>query len=426
MLNSVLYAAQDVRGSVGRNRTLRVLVLDEEIPYPPNSGKRIRTWNLLKRLAKRHWICLLCYGSSDDPGVRTFQEAGISLHLVDAPANPKGWRLYVRLFFNLFSPYPYSVTKHYSLRFQKKLDALLRDGRWDLIQCEWTPYARFLPAQSVAPLLVATHNVEAEILARRADQSKHLIANLFFRIQEWKMRRFERQSLCRATSVTAVTTKDAETIRGWGVESVRLVTNGTDLRSYSADSRSENDGEILFLASLDWFPNIDALYYFINDIFPMIRTLQPEATLRVVGRRPSVPLKNRCLAIAGVDFVGEVEDVAGYLSEAAVVVVPLRIGGGSRLKILEALAAGKAVVSTSIGAEGLDVVSGEHLLVSDAPADFAAQVAKLLGSQTERARLGQQGRMLAEKRYAWDQISASLEESWYELSKKPRPSHLNS
>jgi polysaccharide biosynthesis protein PslH len=146
-----------------KNGALKVLVIDEEIPYPPDAGKRIRTWNLLKRLAARHEVHLLCYGRSGNAGGEALRSAGITLHLVEPPKELAGNALYLRLFANLFSAYPFSVTKHYSQRFQNAFNELLRSADWDLVQCEWTPYARFLEHATKAPTLIATHNVESQI-----------------------------------------------------------------------------------------------------------------------------------------------------------------------------------------------------------------------------------------------------------------------
>jgi polysaccharide biosynthesis protein PslH len=397
---------------------LRVLVLDEEIPYPPNAGKRIRTWNLLRCLARRHSITLLCYGCPTDPAAMAIQKAGIGLRLVEPKKICSGWRLYLSLLANLFSPHPFSVTKHYSSRFKKKLDALLEHESWDLIHCEWTPYARFIPRDCSIPVLITAHNIESEILALRARHSQTPIAKAFFWLQEWKMRRFERRSLLRASGATSVASNDLEAMRSWGVESISLVPNGVDLLAYSANQDAEREDEILVLGSLDWYPNADSLNYFIQEIFPIVREGRPEAKLRIVGRRPPHNLKKRCSKIPGVDFVGEVEDVNDHLARATVVVVPLRIGGGSRLKILEALAAGKAVVSTSIGAQGLEIVSGEHLIIADSPSEFAASIERLLKSNEERHRLGAQGRLQVEKQYGWPEIAKRLENAWHEISRK--------
>jgi glycosyltransferase involved in cell wall biosynthesis len=237
-------------------------------------------------------------------------------------------------------------------------------------------------------------------------------------MQEWKMRRFERRALLQASEVTAVTTGDVETMRSWGVENVTPIYNGVDLKSYTPAPGAEQEGEILALATLDWYPNVDALDYFTKAIFPLVRVRRPRVKLRIVGRKPSESLKRRFSSIPAVDFIGEVEDIGPYLAQAAVLVVPLRIGGGSRIKILEALAAGKAVVSTSIGAEGLEVRSGKHLLIADRPSEFARCVEELLASKDARARLGEEGRKLVNDRYGWDGIAARLESVWYQMSMK--------
>jgi glycosyltransferase involved in cell wall biosynthesis len=399
-------------------RALKVLVLDEEIPYPPDSGKRIRTWNLLKRLAQNHRVHLLCYGRAEDPSCAALASAGVVLHLVE-PAKPlAGFALYRRLFANLFSPYPFSVVKHYSRRFQKTLDGLVKGEDWDVVQCEWTPYARFLVRVAV-PTLITSHNVESQIWRRRAERSAGIVERIFFRMQEWKMAWFERRALGRAKAVTAVTEADAATMRGWGVQQVTVVPNGVDPEFYSSAIEPESANEILSVASLDWFPNAQAVDYFTREILPSLRALKPELVFKVVGRRAPDWLQEKLRKLPGVDFVGEVDDVRPHLDRAAVVVVPLRIGGGSRLKILEALAAGKAVVSTSIGAEGLDLEPGRHLLVADSPQEFVERVVELLDSPAERRRLGDNGKKLAGERYGWDGIAKGLEHVWLNYSRRP-------
>jgi glycosyltransferase involved in cell wall biosynthesis len=395
-----------------KQNSLKVLVIDEEIPYPPDSGKRIRTWNLLKRLALTHTVHLLCYGRPEDPRCRVLSSAGIVLRLVDPPDQREGFSLYSRLFANLFSRYPYSVVKHYSRRFQGSLDRLLASEHWDLLHCEWTPYARFLRTVSL-PTVIATHNVESQIWQRRADLSKGIVERVFFRLQEWKMAWFERKALLAARVVTAVSEGDAKKMKSWGIDDVAIIPNGVDPDSYTP-SNNEAPGEILSIASLDWFPNAESMSYFAQEILPLIQHRRPNVVFRIVGRRPPRSLQQSLQGLPGVDFVGEVDDVRPHLDRAAVVVVPLRVGGGSRLKILEALAAGKAVVSTSVGAEGLELQAGRHLLVADSPDDFATRVVSLLESPTERTRLANDGRQFVLERYGWDSIAADLGKIWRE------------
>ena len=395
-------------------KSLHVLVLDEEVPYPPNSGKRIRTWNLLSRLAKRHEISLLCYGEPDLSSVTALERAGIRVHLVPTPPSFGGLNLYLRLFANLFSAYPFSVDKHFSVRFRARLEELLAMEQIDLVHCEWTPYASFRQAAKKLPFLITTHNVESQIWFRRAEQDRNPLQRLFFRLQAIKMERFEKQALNEAQKVTAVTPEDAKLMRSWGVKTVGLVENGVDLEHFRPAPEVPNAPELLFLASLDWYPNLDALEFLLTQIMPIVHSRRPETRLRIVGRRPSKGLAARIAKLRWAELVGDVSDVRPHLNQSAVVVVPLRIGGGSRIKILESLATGKALVSTSIGAEGLAVVPGEHLEVADQAMHFASKIVDLLASPSERQRLGNNGRQLVVERYGWDFIARELESAWLE------------
>jgi glycosyltransferase involved in cell wall biosynthesis len=400
-------------------RRLRVLVIDEELPYPPNTGKRVRTWNLLRRLAGQHEITLLCYGNDSDAARDAVHAAGISVHLVPNPPNPQGWRLYAGLLRNLLSPDPFSVSKHFTERFRRRFASLLAEQKFDLVQCEWTPYARFLESQPGTPFLVATHNVESQIWFRRGQHSRTFLEQSFFWLQGVKMRRFERRVLPRSRWVTAVTPLDLSAIREWGVRKSSLVENGVDLESLVPRPELENPREILFLGSMDWFPNQDAVEYFLERIFPMLRKKKLGVRFRIAGRRPSTALRNRVAAMPDVELVGEVADVPGAFAGAAVVVVPLRIGGGSRIKILEAMAMKRAVVSTTVGAEGLEVENGRDLVLANSPAEFADRVAELLAAPHRRAQLGENARCLVEQRYSWDRAAIALAQAWENAAAAP-------
>ena len=405
-------------------RRLHVLVLDEGLPYPPDAGKRIRTWNLLRRLAQRHTISLLCYGEPDDPSVGVLEQAGIRVHLVAPPAGMRGSHLYLRLFANLFSRYPYSVVKHFSKEFQSRVHELVAVEKIDLVHCEWTPYSRFANELKKSPVLITSHNVESQIWFRRAEHSRGIIQRLFFSLQAIKMERFERRALRSAQVVTAVTTEDARVMRSWNVRSLRLVENGVDLEYFNPCAEIGNEPELLFLGSLDWFPNIDALDYLLEYIMPIVRSLQPSVRLRIVGRRPPEELAARVAKLGWAELICDVPDVRPYLAQASVVVVPLRIGGGSRIKILEALASGKALVSTSVGAEGLAVTDGENIRIADEPAEFAQRVLELLASPERRRGLGASGRALVEERYDWQEIAKSLESAWFQACSPDRTDDL--
>ena len=392
--------------------SLKVLVLDEWLPFPPDSGKRTRTWNLLRRLACRHEVTLLCYGDARGEAFKAFSSAGIQVETVRPLANDCGIKFYSRLFLNLFSRYPYSVAKHATRRYRDRLRHLLHEKPFDLIHCEWSPYARFLSGLKPIPTVVMAHNIESQIWRRRAQHSCRIAGRFFFDLQARKMETFERRAVQRANVTAAVSELDAEQISSWGAPCVWLVENGVDTEAFAPTPEPSESHELLFLGALDWFPNRDAVEFLVGKVLPLVQRSYGQAKLRVVGRNPSEALRKRLAGLAGVELVGEVHDVRSYLARAAAVLVPLRIGGGSRIKILEALAMGKAVVSTSVGAEGLAVKDGVHLLLADTPALFAERTIGLLASSEPRRLLGEAGRKLVEERYDWDQIARCLEAAW--------------
>jgi glycosyltransferase involved in cell wall biosynthesis len=395
-----------------RYKRLRVFVLDEGLPYPLDSGKRIRTWHLLSRLAVRHDLTFFCFDEGDPAAQRFVENQGIRVILGPALGKPTKISLYSKLFANLFSPYPFSVSKHYSRQFHKEILARINSESPDLIHVEWTPYARYLSGISTPKTVIATHNIEAQIWLRRARHSGTPLEKAFFAIQAIKMRAFERRCLSRAHEVTAVSAEDLEWLEKEGITQSGLVENGVDTEYFQPTMGCEVKQEILLLASLDWYPNQDAVRYFVSEIMPRVRAKLPDAKVKIVGRRPPNDLVSQIRSVPGATLFSDVPDVRPFLAQSSAFVVPLRIGGGSRIKILEALAAGKAIVSTPIGAEGLELRSGEHLLVAERPDDFADRVIDVLTQPELRQKLGREGRGLVADRYTWNQMADRLELAW--------------
>jgi len=396
---------------------MHILVVDEEVPYPLNSGKRIRTFNLLAPLAARHDITFVCRwregfkSSSLDP-------FGIHTVVVDDPTSKNsGPSLYAALFANLFSRYPYSVTSHRSKLMIRTIAQQFTHKRFDLIHCEWTPYLINLLPFMPFPSVVDAHNVETEIWRRNCQIERHPLKKMFIRLQWQKMQRFEQKALPLFSRVIAVSEPDRAFIARWAKpEQVEIISNGVDTGYFKPAGWQQKPFSMVFTGSLDWRPNVDAILYFLDGIWPLIRASHPEASFTIVGRRPTDVLKDKAGGMPGIMLTGTVDDVRPYMEEAQVYVVPLRVGGGSRLKILEALSMKKAVVSTSVGAEGLDVCAGENILTADAPAEFAAAVSRLYRESALRERLGTSGRRLVESRYEWQSLSKILEQLWFAVA----------
>src|SRR5208337_4019119 len=397
---------------------MHVAIVDEELPYPLNSGKRIRTFQLVSRLAERHQITYICHRNADP---REAIEAeveltrlGIKTLVVDRPVPPRsGPGFYGRLGANVFSPLPYSVASHRSVL----LDAMIRDvaarERIDLWQAEWTPYAASLHGLGNVRRLIVAHNVESQIWKRYRESETNPAKRWYIGHQWRKFERFERRAFQQADQVVAVSHEDAALIRDqFGVAHVDVVENGVDTAFFQPDRSQREPGLILFLGSLDWRPNLDAVDQLLSTVFPAVRAQEPSARLCLVGRNPADALLRRVNATPGVELHANVPDVRPFLARSALMVVPLRIGGGSRLKILEAFAAGLPVISTRIGAEGLNVEDGVHLTVVEDIEGMASEITASLKNSTPRLAQAEKGRRLVEGEYDWQILADRLDEIW--------------
>jgi glycosyltransferase involved in cell wall biosynthesis len=279
----------------------------------------------------------------------------------------------------------------------------LAGGGFELVVADFLTAVPNLPEPCPLPVLLFEHNVE-HLIWRRLAATAPLWQRPLIELEWRKMRRFEARASARADLTVAVSEADAELLAGLApAAQVRPVPTGVDTDYFAPNGRAEVDGRLVFVGSMDWYPNEDATLHLIDSILPLVRRELPDAALTVVGRNPSPRLRAAAEA-AGATVTGMVPDVRPHVGEGAVVVVPLRVGGGTRLKIFEALAMGKAVVSTAIGAEGLPLVSGEHFLEADEPAAFAAAVVALLRDEARRHALGAAGRELVVERYSWDHV----------------------
>jgi len=345
---------------------------------------------------------------------KDFESLGIRTIVLDDPVRKKsGMWFHLSLLANMLSPYPYVVSSHLSKQFRTLIQELCHNEVFDLIHCEWTPYAVNLPPDLHYPTLCMAHNVESVVWRRNQLVEQNPITRLYFGLQAEKMERFERTAFARFTRISAVSDQDKEIISKWiAPDRIAVVPNGVDVRYFQGKKGKEDPGSLLFVGSLDWRPNVDCVLYFLDEIWPRIKAECPAVKFFIVGRNPAPGLISRAEREGFVTVRGSVEDVRPYLDGAEVCVVPLRAGSGSRLKILEALSMQKAVVSTSIGAEGLEVEQGKHLLIADKPADFAAAVVRLLKDPVYRTELSSEGRRLVERKYAWETLAELLESEW--------------
>jgi glycosyltransferase involved in cell wall biosynthesis len=391
---------------------MRILWLKTELLHPIDKGGRIRSYHMLRELKRRHEVTYLTLddGSAAPDAAERAMEYCTVLERIPFRTTPKpSLRLYGDLLANLWSPLPYAVAKYASAAMRQRILTLAQPGLHDVLVCDFLFPSQNVPTGLPIPTILFQHNVEAAIWRRHADVASHPLRRAYFTAQWRRMCRFERQECHRFDQVIAVSEQDRDAIRGaYGVEAVSAVPTGVDTAFFTASGAPRDPREVTFVGSLEWMPNEDAVEFFATAILPRIRAALPEVTFTVVGRHPTLRLVALATAAPGLNLVGGVPDVRPFMERAGVFVVPMRIGGGTRLKIYEALAMNAPIVSTSIGAEGLPVLPGKHLLMADDPAGFAEAVVRLLTTPAEAASLGQAGGAYVREHFGWSNVASEF------------------
>lgn len=389
----------------------RLLYLSHTLPYPPHQGVEIRALNTLRLLASRFDVTALCFHRfSDAPLLADALTALRPLADVRAFRIPQSihrgrfaWdHLRSVLRRRVYTEYMYA-----SAEFRDALTETLERGRFDVVHVESvTDLAGYLPMLSGVPVVGTHHNVESQLLHRRADVEGAALRRAYIRFQAGLMERCEAAWVGRIQLNVMVSNQDHEELkRRCGGGRFLVVPNGVDTDQFRP-SAAEVDG-IAFVGGSTWFPNRDALEYFAADILPVIRELTGSVRVRWIGRSTRADqqlFRERW----DIELTGLVDDIRPLVAEAACFVVPLRVGGGTRLKILDGWALGKAIVSTSVGCEGLNAVDGENILIRDDVEGFARAVVDVLRDKSLRTRLAAAGRRTVEKEYSWTTLGLRL------------------
>ncbi|PYX56706.1 MAG: hypothetical protein DMG73_14735 [Acidobacteria bacterium] len=378
---------------------------------PTDSGGKIRSYNILRELARNHSITLFSFYPAHPndihPQLKTIFQQVVCLPL-DLPAAKSFGELYdysVRL----FSREPYNITKFCRPQVRRALQHLLAQETYDVIVCDFIMPVGVIPWDWPCPKILFTHNVEAMIWRRHYEVARNpLWKALSWR--EWKtMAAAERRYLQKADHVLAVSDNDRdEFLRFLDPSKITVIPTGVDVEYFKPNPEPAAPHSLVFTGSMDWLPNEDAIFYFVKEILPLIRQQVPGVSLCVVGRKPSPRLQQLAATETNIELTGWVEDIRPFMARGSICIVPLRIGGGTRLKIFEAMAMAKPVVSTSIGSEGLPVRDSEHLLLADDPSKFADAVITLLRDSERRTRISLAARQLVEQNYSWAQVANRL------------------
>lgn len=403
---------------------MNILVIAQQLPYPPVTGGKIRHFHLYSRLARFHRITWTSpIRAADEPHITevlTFCDRVVPLPDEGSVQLPtSGWRNllmravahlhWVRLFELCFG-YVYAPGLMWIPATPERLtiiDQIVSSSHFDVVICETIGGVELAVQTRQTPKLISLFDIQSELFRRLRSIASHTFEDRLFYLPELqKIRRYETYHYRSFDAAVTVSQQDKSLLaRLCPGLTANVVHNGVDIDYFQPNPDSEIDNCLVFVGHYGYPPNMDAAHYFCGEILPKIRSVTDNAVFLVVGRDAPLEL-GLC---PGVQVIGTVPDVRPYLRQASVVVVPVRAGSGTRIKILEAMAMGKAVVSTTLGAEGLEVEHGKHLLLADTPTDFAQVVVGLLRDKSRRMTLGHEARRLVEARYSWDTQAAALD-----------------
>jgi len=406
-------------------RPLDILLFSHVVPWPTTSGLLLRCYNLLREVACHHRVHLLALNQdillapeAVAASRRHLEEFCASVGVFPLPASGSRAAYGALLFANLASPLPYSVPRFYSPALERAAVETLARHPIRLLQYETIAMAQYGALAPDLPAILVHQNVESDLLKKRAATARNPLIRHYIAGQGAKLARYEDRMCRQAAANVVVSTADQATFSARMPDArFEVVVNGVDIDYFHPGSDAAGGGDrLVFVGGMSWYPNREAMSWFLAEIWPRIRRVRPSARLTIVGSHPAPEVLRAVAAGQGVEAPGLVPDIRPYVQNAAVYVCPLRLGGGTRLKILDAWAMGKAVVSTTLGCEGLAAVPGRDLEVADDPAEFAARVSALLADPERRRALGLAGRARAVAEFAWPGVAAGMLDLYDELA----------
>lgn len=399
---------------------MNVLFLSQIVPYPPHGGVLQRGFNLVRELGRQARVHLLAFVHPDE--LRSPEQvdeahrvlAGFCHRVEFFPLWAKGtiWERAAALVGGLASPCPFSTVAHRSPPFRRALETAIATTPFDIVHVDTIALTPFVEPRPPVATVLTHHNIESMLMGRRAMVEKNRLARLVLGRESRKLARYEAKKSPTFDLNITMSEADAAALRAVvGPVRTAVVPNGVDTQ-YFRPAPMKETAAVVYTGGMNMFANRDAVLHWLADIWPLVTQRVPDVRFFAVGQDPPRELLDHAARDPRIVVTGRVPDVRPYVREAAIYIVPIRVGGGTRLKVLDAMSSGKAIVSTSIGYEGIDVRPGEHLLVGDTPVAFAEAVAALLGDEPRRRVLGAAARARVEQAYAWPVVGRHLMDAY--------------
>jgi len=401
---------------------MKVLYLIPYSPANPTFGGALRIYHILKHLCQYHEVTVCGFSTPEEEKelIESFPELKDHTYLLDPPYNRSSRRFgQLKSLFSSQSRWKQISTTD---RMQETIDYLLESYSFDIIQSEF-PVLAMYRFNSSAKKIIDCHNVEYDNF-KRMTKVKNPLKKLFYHLEAYKFYKEETQ-ICRKQDALLVTSKRDISIFNRSVPDTPkyLIPNGVDSNYFSPRKTASDPYSMVFVGMMKYTPNYDGINFFLDDIFPKILDVYPDATITIIGKNPPSSVTRR--ANKNIIVTGFVEDTRPYIDKSSVYIVPLRMGGGTRLKIMEALSMKIPLVTTSIGCEGIDLVNGHSALIADKPQVFADKIMELFANKKLASRLTENGYQLMMDKYRWENIGKRLEAAYKEVTGLSRGSYLS-
>jgi len=390
---------------------MKTLWVNTNFMHPTTKGGQIRTLEMLRHLHRRHEIHYVAISNPALPeGPARAHEYSFKsypfTHRIPDKTSPA---FYLELVHGLFSSVPVAVDRFHPPGMRPFLEDLIRKEKFECAVVDHLAPTAYFP--DLPHAVFFQHNVETMIWRRHVEHAGDPVKRAYFQLQADRMYRYERRVSREAGHIVAVSKSDADQMRSlFDVTRVTEIPTGVNLEYFQPPAqRPPHRADLVFVGSMDWLPNVDGVTWFVREVLPLIRKRRPETTLAVVGRMPDAKIQQLGIEDKRIEITGTVPDIRPYLWGGAVSIVPLRIGGGTRLKIYEAMAAKIPVISTTIGAEGLTAHPPDDIRIADTPEAFAEQCLQLLADQTTRDRVAAAAWQMVHDNFSWDQVARCFE-----------------
>jgi len=396
---------------------MRILFITHLLPYPPDRGGYIRTYNILRCLSENHNVDLVSYlfREEDKKYIKEFGSICNEVNVIPLRRSP----IFPNLLFSLFSNLPFSYLRDYSKKMKNLITRKIEENEYDIVFEEQLNMVGYVPERIKAFRIYANILIGAMMMDRYSHHQKNPIKKILAKIESNKLKKLEKKTCSEVDLVITISDEEKDVIKNWGIPIDKIITvgMGVDTDKFRPVSLNNDSMNIVNLGLARFPPNVDAIFYFYNEIYPKIKKKLPDARSFVVGAEPPKSVQ-RLEEDKSIKVLGFVDNLDEFLIETGVFIIPLRIGGGVKVRLMNALAMGLPIVTTSIGVEGIEATHMEDLIVSDTAEEFAEAVIKILTNQELKKKLCINGPRLINNKYSWEIIFNQINNIFSQIEKQ--------